>query len=61
MSKQDNQAQNLLSKIEENIINKMAAGTGYAPFQMKNMIRRCPELKAYYHQLRETVIKEMAA
>ena len=55
------QAQNLLHEIEENIINKMAAGTGYQPFQMKNMIRRCPELKAYYHQVRETAIKGIAA
>ena len=57
----NNQAQKLLHEIEENIISKMAAGTGYQPFQMKNMIRKCPELKAYYHQVRKTVIEGMAA
>jgi hypothetical protein len=53
-------AQDKLHEIENEIIAKMAASTGYAPFQMKSMIKRIPELKAYYQQVREQVIIEMA-
>ena len=50
----------MLLTIETAIIAKMAKSTGYAPFQMKSMIKRIPELREYYKQVRAEVIASMA-
>lgn len=55
------QVQAKLNEIETAIIERMAKATGYQPFQMASMIKRIPELNAYYKQVRETVIRELAA
>lgn len=54
-------AQQKLHEIENAIIERMAQKVGCAPFQMKSMIKRIPELKAYYHEVRAKVITEAAA
>ena len=54
-------AQEKLHEIENAIIARMAQKIGCAPFQMKSMINRTPELKTYYHEVRAKVIIGMAA
>lgn len=49
-----------LHEIENAIIDKMAKETGCAAFQMKNMIKRIPELNEYYKEVRKEVIASMA-
>lgn len=43
------------------LIARMAQKIGCAPFQMKSMIKRTPELKTYYHEVRAKVIMEIGA
>ena len=52
--------QNKLHEIETALIEKMAKEAGYATFQMYNMIKRIPELNAFYKETRAKVIEEMA-
>ena len=52
---------NELHQIEEMIISKMAKEVRVQPFQMKSMIKRCPDLMDFYKDLRAKVISERAA
>lgn len=53
--------QELLHEIETAIISKMASETGMTFEGMLAEIKRIPELKKYYKQVRSDVIKGMAA
>lgn len=53
-------AQEMLHSIENALIEKFADIAGVAPWQMKGIIARCDEMKAYYHECRAKVIREMA-
>ena len=50
----------MLHSIENALIAKMAEATNCQPFQMKNMISRCDELKEYFYEMRSELIKGLA-
>lgn len=54
------QTQIILHSIENALIEKMAEATNCQPFQMKSMISRCDELKAYFYEMRSELIKGLA-
>jgi len=53
--------QEMLDMIETSIITKMAEETGLTFDSMLAEIKRIPELRDYYKQVRSDVIKGMAA
>jgi len=53
--------QELLNDIETAIITRMAEETGLTFDSMLEEIKRIPELRDYYKQVRSDVIKGMAA
>ena len=53
--------QELLNEIETAIINKMASESGMTFDGMLAEIKRIPELRDFYKQLRSEVIKGLAA
>jgi len=61
MRSEDQKAQDLLQSIEKQIMTKMAKAVGVAQSQIKSMIARNDELKAYYLNLREQVLSECLA
>ena len=50
----------ILETIENAVIERMAKEVGVQAFRMKSMIGRCEELKAYYKEVRNQVIKDLA-
>ena len=52
--------QELLNTAEGAIIERMAKEANVQSFQMLNMIKRCPELKEFYQNLRAKTIEGMA-